>query len=334
MVKLGIIGCGGISGIHTDMLLKLKDRAQVVCVADIDEKKAVEKKEKMGAAKHTTDYHELLKSDVEGVLCCVPTGYHVDIVVDAARAGKQIFCEKPIAMTMDDADRMVKVCKKAEVILQVGFVRRFDDEWLKYRELIQSGVIGRPVIWRSVAGSGMPPAKWFNDEKIGGGPFIDGCVHNFDFARFTFGEAKEVVASLKKFREDTTALDSGTAIVKFKSGDEVMCSWSWGLPDGCRAAGMHDTVGPDGALLFPSGNVVEDKFIEFIICNRKEKNMMVRVEKDGVQRGFYRQMEHFVDCVANGKEPIATGEDGRKALEIALAVIQSGKTGKPVPIGK
>lgn len=333
MVKLGIIGCGGIAGIHTDQLVKMKDRAQVVYVADLDEKKAMEKKEKMGASKYTTDYHELLRSDVEGVLCCVPTGYHADIVVDAARAGKQIFCEKPIAMTMEDADKMVEACKKAGVVLQIGFVRRFDDAWLKYRELIQSGVIGRPVIWRSVAGSGMPPAKWFNDEKIGGGPFIDGCIHNFDFALYTFGDAKEAVASLKKFRSDTTALDTGTAVVKFKSGDELMLSWSWGLPDGCSAAGAHDTIGPDGGLVFPSGNVVEDKFVEFRIRNRNDKNGTVRVEKDSIAKGFYKQMEHFIDCVENKKEPIVNGEDGRKALEIALAVIQSGKTGKPVPTG-
>ncbi len=333
MVKIGIIGCGGIANLHMDMLAKLKDRVQIIAVCDLDEKKAIAAKEKTCAKKHFTDMQEMLKLDINAILCCVPTLYHAKVVIDAAKSGKHIFCEKPIAMTLADADNMIEVCKKAGVVFQVGFVRRFDEEWLKFRELVQSGVIGRPVIWRSAAGSHVP-IKWFIDEKIGGGPFIDGCVHNFDFALFTFGEAQLAVASLKKFRSDTTALDTGTAVVKFKSGDELMLSWSWGLPAQCHGSTLHDALGPAGAIIFPSGGNPEDKFMEFKIFNEKEKDKAEKVARDSIFKAFYKQMEHFIDCVENKKEPIVTGEDGKKAIAIALAVIQSAKTGKPVVIGK
>jgi predicted dehydrogenase len=260
----------------------------------------------------------------------VPTGYHADVVVDIAKAGKQVFTEKPIAMTMADVDRMIDACHKAKVILQVGFVRRFDDDWLKFKELVLSGVIGRPVMWRSVS-AGHMPVKWFIDEKIGGGPFIDGCIHNFDFGLFTFGKADQAIASLRRFRADTTSLDSGTAIVKYKSGDEIMCAWSWGLPQGCSSKFFHDAIGPAGVLNFASGSQ-EDGSIEYDISNEKEKNMKVKVEKYNILDSFKRQIEHFIDCVEHKKEPMANGEDGKRVLEVCLAVIESGKTGKPVTI--
>jgi len=330
MVKIGIVGCGGIAGLHMDMLAKLKDKAEVIAVADVDEKKAADAKARMGAKYSFKDHRELLKSGVDAILCCTPTFFHTDIVVDAARAGKHVFCEKPICMSIENADKMIAESKKAKVILQVGFVRRFDDERLKYRELIQSGAIGRPVYWRHVAGGSTPPAPWFMDEKIGGGPFVDGAVHSYDFARFTFGEAKEVCANITKFRKDRTALDSGVAVITFRSGDVQMLSWSWGLPDGCGTSGLHDTMGPGGALIF---GAPEGDHTEFIISSEKEKGKTGRVKSSSLMDGFLKQTDHFIDCcAAGGKTPAVTGEDGREALRIALAILQSAKTGKPVSL--
>ena len=133
--------------------------------------------DKYGTKHWTSDQAELLaRDDVEAVVICTPTGYHRDAVIAAAAAGKHIFCEKPMAMNVADCDAMERTCTGAGVVLQIGFVRHFCNEWLKLREIIQSGQIGRPVVWRSVSGGSGAPTPWFFDKEIGGGPFIDGAV--------------------------------------------------------------------------------------------------------------------------------------------------------------
>jgi predicted dehydrogenase len=143
-IGFGVIGCGRISENHFQGLSKLPD-AQVVCTADVNLEAAQEKAQKYGASKWVADYHELLAMpEVEAVVVCVPTFLHADVVCAAAAAGKHVLCEKPIAMKLEDAKRMTAACEAAGVRFQVGFVRQFSTEWLKLREVITSGRIGRP----------------------------------------------------------------------------------------------------------------------------------------------------------------------------------------------
>lgn len=325
----GIIGCGRISESHLQALSKLP-RARVVCVADVNTEAAQRQAEKHGVPRWVADYHELLAlPEVEAVVVCVPTFLHAEVVCAAAAAGKHVLCEKPIAMTVEDATRMTAACAVAGVRFMVAFVRHFSPEWLKLREVIASGRLGRPVIWRHSAAIRVPPLRWFVDAQRGGGPFLDGCVHDYDFARSIFGEAEWALGSLTRLSEHSTALDTGTAIVHFQSGDEIVRSWSWGLPGpNCNVPSVQDVIGPGGALRFPAAGEASNLYV----INGEGESEAIPFEATTGQDWFDRQMAHFLTCIEEGRAPVATGADGTKALEIALAVLQAGETHELVMI--
>ncbi|MBM4083969.1 MAG: Gfo/Idh/MocA family oxidoreductase [Planctomycetes bacterium] len=336
MVRLGFIGCGGIAKHHMRHVKQVPD-AQVVSCADINEQAAAQFAQEFGVAQHVTDFRAVLDNkDVDAVFVCTPTFLHHEAVVAAAQAGKHVFCEKPIAMSLAHAREMIKACKTAKVKFMIGFVRRFDADWGKFREIVQSGLIGRPVLWRDCASSPGPASPWFLDKEKGGGPLIDGAVHNYDFARYTFGEAALVQGSMNTFKSDSTALDTGTGIVRFKSGDQLMMSWSWGLPKGCKhGARLIDLMGPAGGISF---GVPADKYPAGVDPKThggyvvQLANGEQRVEVFPRNNMFLEEVKHFVDCVQSGKKPSITGEDGLRALEIGLAVLKSSQTGKSIKL--
>ena len=335
MAKIGMIGCGGISRHHCSKLADIES-AQIVACADVSEEARAKLAEDFGVEHAFHDYRDLLALDaVEAVYVCLPTYLHKDAVVAAAEAGKQVFCEKPIAMSLDDAQAMIDACADKGVKLMIGFVRRFDNFWGKLRELVQSGVIGRPVLWRHCAAGPGPGPSWFNDAEKGGGPLIDGAVHNYDFARHIFGEATLAMGSMKTFSPDTTALDTGSGLVRFASGDEIALSWSWGLPQGSRGGGLMDVLGPKGAIAFdapaedyPDGASPETHGAYAVSLADGETRVEVYEKNDM----FVDQALHFVDCVDNDKQPCVGGVDGKRAVELGLAVLESSRRGESVAI--
>jgi len=335
MLRIGMIGCGGIANHHAKRLKDVEE-AQIVHASDVNAEAAEKMAKEYGAPKHSTEYTELLDNkDVNAVFVCLPTFLHRDAVVAAAGAGKHVFCEKPIAMKSGDAQEMIDACADAGVTFMIGFVRRFDAHWGKVAEIVTSGRIGRPALWRHCSAGGGPARPWFLDREQGGGPLIDGAVHDYDFLRSMFGDAKRVFGSMKTYKPDSTALDTGTGIVQFASGDEAMLCWSWGLPKGSRGGQLIDVLGPEGAISF---SAPADKLPEGVdpkshggitIVSEDNQETVEPYEKKDM---FLDQDRHFVDCVLNGKKPIPTGEDGKKALEIGLGVLQSSDSGDPVDL--
>jgi predicted dehydrogenase len=321
MAKLGIgfIGCGGIHSAHATHLVDNKE-AYVVCAMDVSEDAAKAHCGKYGTKHWTTDRSELLaRDDVDAVVICTPTGFHKEAVLDAAAAGKHVLCEKPMAMTVADCEAMDRACREAGVVLQIAFVRHFCNEWLKLRDIVQDGMIGRPVVWRSVSGGSGAPTPWFFDKKIGGGPFIDGAVHSYDFARFIFGEAKNVVTDIRRLKSGTTAWDTGTVIVNFGSGDQQMLAWSWGLPGfGYKvpADSAHDVLGPLGSIMFPGGNQLR--------VSLEDGEHMVEFEPDTGSDWFGKQMAHFLHCCRTGEAPVTGAPEGIEATRIAEAALSVG----------
>jgi len=321
MSKLGIgfIGCGGIHNAHAPHLAN-SEEAFIACAMDVNADVAKAHCEKYGTPAWTADRAELLaRDDVDAVVICTPTGLHKEAALDAAAAGKHILCEKPMAMTVADCEVMDQACREAGVVLQIGFVRHFCNEWLKLREIIQEGRIGRPVEWRSLSGGAGAPTPWVFDKAIGGGPFIDGAVHSYDWARFIFGEATNVVTDIRKLKADTTAWDTGTVIVNFASGDQQIVCWSWGLPGfgyGVKADSAHDVLGPLGSITFPGGNQLQ--------VNLADGEHLVEFEADGGSDWFRKQMAHFLHCCRTGEAPIAGAKEGIEATRIAEAALSVG----------
>ena len=175
------------------------------------------------------------------------------------------------------------------------------------------------------------------DEEMGGGPFLDGCMHNWDFANLVFGKPLEAIGSLVRFK-DTTALDTGSVIVRYAEEDEVMLSWSWALPKGTQAGGTNEILGPKGVIKFPGtfplqeyeADLDEEHYGGYLVDTGQEKRVVPFEKKDM----FAAEWEGFRDAVLEGRPPLVTGEIGREALKVGLAVLRAGASRKPVAIGE
>ncbi len=319
MVKIGIIGTGGMGRYHAGILKKMED-VKIVSACDIDGNSLNNFKNEFGVEEIYKDFKEMLKkSEIDAVICATPTHLHYKIVIEGAKAKKHIFCEKPIAINLKQAEKMIEECEKNNVIFQIGYVRRFDEEWLKFKELMDKRIIGRPVIWHQVWGGYGPSSEWYYDIKKGMGPFVDGAVHSYDFAIYTFGKVKKVKSSLTKFKKFTSP-DTGVVCVEFESGDILVLCWSWGLPKNTSSQYLHQAIGPEGVLVF--GGYQDEKNRSFVVKKETGEEKIGPIPLNSLFLGFEKQMEHFIDCIKNNKKPVVSGIDGYESLKIGLLAIK------------
>ncbi|MCM8806885.1 MAG: Gfo/Idh/MocA family oxidoreductase [Candidatus Omnitrophica bacterium] len=320
MVKIGIIGTGGMGRYHANILKKMND-VKIVSACDVNIDSLNSFKNEFGIEEIYTDFKELLKkSDVDAIICATPTHLHYEIVVKAAKSKKHIFCEKPIAINLRQAEKMIEECEKNNVIFQIGYVRRFDEEWLKFKELMDKKIIGRPVIWQQIWGGSGPSSDWFYDIKKGMGPFVDGAVHSYDFAIYTFGKVKKVKSSLLKFKKFTSP-DTGVVSVEFEGGDILVLCWSWGLPKNVSSQYLHQALGPEGVLIFAGYQDEKEKY--FVVRKEKGEEKIGPIPLNSLVIGFEKQMSHFIECIKDNKKPIVSGIDGYESLKVALQVIKN-----------
>ena len=335
MIRLGFIGCGNIASYHSKVIGSGVKGIDIVAGADILPKALKAFGELTGAKHLYTDYREMLrKAPIDAVCVAVPTYLHARMAVAAARAGKYVFSEKPMAMTLKGCDAIAEACEEAGVTLLVGQVRRYDADWGTWGRLVEDGAIGRPVLWRQHAG-GSAPGAWFMDAQKGAGPFMDGCVHNWDYANKVFGEPVEAVAQLRRLGPGS-AFDTGSATVRYRRGDEVTLCWSWGLPKGAGSSHVADILGPGGIIQFP-GTFGEDKLPKGFdrkrygayLLQQGAKPKAVRFPKRDM---FAEEWRDFVRSVRSGTKPVAGPENARKAVAVALAVLKAASSRKTVPV--
>ena len=326
-LRIGVIGAGGIPTAHLPRLRERSDAVELAAVADVNEMAAATTAEKYGIARQVTDYRELLP-DVDAVLVCVPTFLHAEIVVAALDVGKHVFCEKPMARTLEQAEAIRQAAQRSGKALQLGFVRRFDDEWLAWRDAVRDERIGRPVVWRHVMAGAGPTSRWFGQDEQGGGPFLDGCIHNLDFALYTFGPAQWVFANARTLNADNTALDTGTATIHFESGDELLLAWSWGLPKGCSGGQVFEFLGPQGTITWPRGEGEKGRFV----INNGESKEEVTFPTNALTEGFNRQMDEFIAVAQGEATPRAGSREGYESLRVALAILESGRSAQVVSL--
>lgn len=324
MIKLGFIGLGGIAHWHIKATEAIRN-ARIVAGADPARASRQKFAQALPQAALYSDYRDLLKqADIDAVVICTPTLYHRDIAVDALRAGYPVLVEKPMARTVAHCHRMIDAADKAGKTLMVAQVRRYDKTWGRFAKELEIGTLGRPVVWRNLA-AGMGPGRWFMDDKIGGGPLIDGAVHNYDFANLVFGDPESVVAQGIDLTA-SSALDTATAVVRHASGDQLMMSWSWGSAPG---ASGQDILGPKGTLLFgagglPTGDAQGCAFYRLGIKGRKPRLIKV---KGALMDAFTAQMRHFLACVEGKAQCLSPGAEAIKGVAVACAVISAARKG-------
>jgi len=334
-VGICLVGAGRAGMVHaTNFAFKLRD-AKIVAVVDANIDAAKACAEEMGAKFYYSDHRDALRlKEVDAVCISTPTFTHARIAVDAAESGKHVFCEKPMALTLREADEMISAARRQRVVLQIGFMRRFSPEFQAAKRQLSEGAIGKPTLIKSTGrGPGLPPA-WACDPRTSIGILAEVNSHDFDTVRWLMEAEVErlyaevealAVPELKEKYEDF--YDRCVVVLRFRNK-------ALGTIDGaCPAKYGYDArveiLGTEGVML-----VGELKHQAVVTCTKERGaySSFFPSWRDRFSEGYLEEDKHFIDCIANDKETMASGEDGRAVLELTLAATKSFKTGKPVTL--
>lgn len=329
-VGVALIGSGRMGAYHGETLAQRLPGARLAAVADPAPGAAEKLASTLGAGSAYTDSAEAFADpEVDAVVIAAPARFHTDLVVAAAEAGKGIFCEKPMALTIADADRAIDAARAAGVVLQVGFNRRFAPDWAAARALLDDGTLGTPRLLRSVTRdpggfdpSRVPPNTIFNETLI----------HDFDTLRFLNpgAEAVQVYAVADALVEpewrDRGLLDTAVVTVRFDNG-------AVGVAEACfEAAYGYDVRGE----VFGSGGVAtmgDGRRTGMVFSGAAGRLVETERSDQALLGGAYAaELVAFVDAVRAGTPAPVGGEDARAAMAIALAAAESVRAGYPIPI--
>ncbi len=327
-LRIGLIGAGRIGRLHAEHLAyRLKD-AELVSVSDVYIESAKRCAEEFGIGKYFRDYQDVLSdSNIDAVVISSPTDTHAEIIEAAARAGKHIFCEKPIALDIDQIDRALKAVEEAEVKLQIGFNRRFDPNFWRIKNLIESGKIGKPHILRITSRDPEPPPIEY--VKVSGGIFLDMTIHDFDMARYLFGEVEEVFATGEVLVDPEIGksgdIDTALVFLKFKNG-------AIGSIDNSRRAvyGYDQRVEAfgSGGVAVASNNLYDN--VSLIDSDGNHSAKPLHFFMDRYVESYLNEMQEFIDAIRKNTPVPVTGMDGKISVLMGLAAKKSLTEGRPV----
>ncbi len=330
-VRLGLIGAGRIGTFHGETVaLRLPD-AELVAVADPAEGAAEKLTSRLGGVAYTDPAELLASPDVDGVLIASSARFHTDLVVAAAAAGKAVWVEKPMAFTLEDADRAIAAAREAGVPLQVGFNRRFAADFAAAHDVIVSGGIGTVQLLRSLTRDpglsnpgGVPPWTIYRETLI----------HDFDALLWFANGAKPVEvyamadALVAPDFKANQLLDTSIVLIRFDNGAMATAEANF------SAAYGYDVRGE----VFGSAGMV--------VAGEQASTPMRHYNANGIQQmtargdtilfrdAYTGELAHFVDCIRTGATPSVTGEDARAALVIANAAIKSIEENRPVKVSE
>ncbi|MGE5574122.1 MAG: Gfo/Idh/MocA family oxidoreductase [Bacteroidota bacterium] len=333
-VRFCVIGVGRAGMVHARNLKAGIRGARLVAVADVDPASAARAAQELELERVHTDYTEAVSDETVDAVCVAsPVFTHAQVAVAAAEAGKHVFCEKPMALTLDEADSMIDAARRAGVKLQIGFMRRFDAGFREAKRLIDEGEIGDVILVRSVGRGPGLPGDWYLSFERSNGLLAEVNSHDFDTVRWLGrGELSRVYAEAGAFaRRDLAEKHPGffdSAVVNIRLANGVMGVVEGTCPDNYGYDARAEILGTRGVLLV--GQIEESSSV---VCR---KDGCVRPVIPSWQRRFREayidEMRHFVECILNGAEPVVSGLDGKKALEGVLAANRSLREGVPVAL--
>lgn len=332
VVNVGLIGAGRIGSFHAETVAKRLPDACLKGVADPLPGAAAKLAEKLSCDFYTMDPIELInRADIDAVIIATPARYHAELVKEAAKAGKAIFCEKPMALTLEDAEEAIQAAKNAHVPLQVGFNRRWDQAFSEGFDAIKSGAVGTPQLIRSLTRDPGPfkadPAK-IPQWTI----FYETLIHDFDTILWLNQGSRPVEvfavadALVRPDCKDTGHLDTAVVTIRFENGAIATAEANFSALYGYDVRG--EVFGSEGMVKM--GDVKRSSMTLFNLNGIN--NDTWRLDADHFLAGYTSQLNSFVDAVRSGVVIGASGQDAKSALNLALASIESVKTGKPVAL--
>jgi len=320
---VGVIGVGTLGRRHAENLRRAIPSAQLIAVADADGARAEQVAAELEVEHHYAHWAPLLeRKDIQAVIIAAPSRFHAPATQDAAAAGKHVFCEKPPALSLAEAEAAQTAVCKAGVQFQIGFMRRYDPAYAKAKRLIEAGEIGEPLLFKSVGRDRQPPPRSFFQDSINGTLFLDSTIHEFDLARWLMNdEVVEVHAfggmlacpELAEFGD----VDSAVVNLRFRRGGignvESLRKASYGYDIRTEIVGSKSTlqVGylQQTAQLLLTGTAASYDVVD---------HWLVRFAD-----AYLNELRDFVDAVLTGKSAQVSGQEGLRALAVSLAAERS-----------
>lgn len=339
-VKVGIIGSQFEASIHVESFKILPQEAEVVAIASPTPGHAADLAKKFAIPNVYTDYREMLKQpDIEMVTITAPNRLHCQMTVDIAAAGKHVVCEKPLCMTLEEADLMIETCNKQGVLLMYAEELFFTPKYVKAKEMADQGAFGEVYLVKQSEKHSGPHAAWFWDvNQSGGGVLMDMGCHGIAFVYWFLNrpKLKKVTARMGTHvhADKTMGDDNSICILEFENGAMGLVEDSW-----AKFGGMDDRVevyGSQGVsyVNLLMGNALptfsENGYGYAVEKAPSTKGWTYPVFDELYNYGFPQEMVHFARCVRGKETCIATGEDGRFVQEALYASYQSAGLGQTV----
>lgn len=332
-LHIGLIGVGRMGQVHAGHIAHGTSGAKLAAVADVDVDRATQIASQYGAAAYGDYRHLLDDKHIDAVVIVTPTGTHTEIVQAAAAAGKHIFCEKPLAMTLAGCDAAIAAAEKSGVILQVGLMRRFDPAYAAAKQQIAEGVIGTPVMIKSLGRDPKRTSLEFARRENSGGMIADMGVHDFDSARWLMGSEVERVYSegaclVYPELADVGDIDNAVINLKFAGGAVGNIDLSRNAVYGYDI--RTEVIGSTGSLMI--GRLQHTPLLVLTPNQISHDGIPYFMERYG--EAYAAEMRSFVESVVDGKPVGATAADARAATAIAIAATMSLDEERPVKLSE
>lgn len=318
-IKVCLIGAGRAGMIHGHNFAGKVPSGRIVAVCDPVGETAKKAAKELGISFHYKDYQKVMEnSEIDAVIIACPTKYHKEIAVAAAKAGKHIFCEKPMAMNEDECDEMIAAAKKYHVKLQIGFMRRFDESFQEAKEWIEAGEIGEVVSVRSHTRGPSKPKEWMYDISVSNGPLGEVCSHDIDTVRwFTGSEISSLYAVGGNYRNREIAAkypdfyDNVIMSVEFENGMQGIVEGAQYVQYGYDA--RVEILGTEGIICL--GDIHEKKIMT-CTKHRDLKRPTMRSWTYLFRDAYVAEDTAFVRAIRENEPVQATGHDGKMAVRI------------------
>lgn len=339
-VKVAILGAGFIADIHMESYHRFVPNAEVTAVFSRSEERA-----KAFAAKHQipkwyTDMDTLI-NDCGCIVIdiCLPNFLHAGAALKAAAAGKHVICEKPLAVTIEEADEMIAACTSAGVKLMYAEELCFAPKFERVRHLVKEGAVGEVYMLKQSEKHSGPHSDWFYDVNLsGGGVIMDMGCHAIAWFRWMLKNVKPVsvygTMSTVLHKDRTKGEDNAVIIIEFENGVTAVAEDSWakhgGMDDKCEVYGTGGVIYAD---LFMGNAAITYSRSGYGYAMEKAdttKGWSFTVFEEIFNQGYPHELQHFIDCVQYNRQPLVTGEDGRAVLEIIYAAYASAAQGKKI----
>ncbi len=325
MVNVAVLGCGGIANTHGRVLSSLKDRVSITALCDIDEERAAQYNDKYahGKASIHTDFSSMFRQDdLNVVYICLPPFAHSNEVELAAERGIHVFIEKPIALSMGTASRMVEAVRTHGVKSQVGFMFRFGDAIGRIKEMLDNGDAGAPGLMTGTYMCNSLHSPWWRVKEKSGGQIVEQIIHTFDILRYLLGEVKSVYSNMDNLFhrdvKDYTVEDVSATLITFSNGAiATVTGTNGGIPG--KWLSSYELVAKNITVQFENENRAR--------MFRTDQSPAAEEAIAGSTDVMLAETLDFLDAIENDGVTRIPMIEGAKTLELVLAASESAESG-------